>query len=203
VTLSDTKIRLPVLFTVTLLVIMVLPCFAAAEPLIEPLSLPGTADASEPIPVFVNVSSQDYVYEVILSYRRPGDALPSYEYLYLTSGDNANGTWTGAIPEQIWEGSLNCHVIAKDNTGQSRYPAQGSITIQLEGEPPSTFPWHIVIMVVGLIIVFVLTELAFKPGLYRKTGRERAEILEEEDRLRAEEEANPQSPKQPLQDSQN
>ena len=195
------KIRLPVLFAVTLLAIMVLPCFAEAEPLIEPLSLPGTADASEPIPVFVNVSSQDYVYEVILSYRRPGDALPGYEYLYLTSGDHANGTWTGAIPEQIWEGSLNCHVIAKDNTGQSRYPAQGSVTIQLEGESPSTFPWHIVIMVVGLIIVFVLTELAFKPGLYRQTGRDKARSLEEEDRHNAED--TTQQETQPLQDSQN
>jgi hypothetical protein len=178
-----------------MLCLILLTATARALPVIDNVSIPSSADASKPIPVFVNVTSEDYAFEVIFCYQRPTDPLPSYESLYLSTGDHTNGTWYGEVEAQIWNGTLSCWVVAKDNTGETRHPSTGGFTVFLEGEKESTFPWNLVAIVGFVFVAFILTELAFKPGLYRKTGRQKARELEEEDRRR-EEESREESPTQ-------
>ena len=146
--------------------------------------IPSIADAEQPIHIFVNVTSDLPVNEVLLTYVNPSNGLLNIEYMNLSSGNNTNGTWYFEIPLQKYKGSLETWIIASDISGAStRYPSTGSYDIWLEGpEPTKPFPWNIVIIVAVLAVTLFATELIFKPGFYRPTGRQRAQALEEEDR---------------------
>ena len=105
-------------------------------------------------------------------------------------GNRTNGTWHYEIPPQIYKGSLRLRLFADDIAGNRTYlPGNtGYLNINLEGpEPVKEFPWNIVLIVIVLSITLIATELIFKPGFYRPTGRQRAKALEEEDRRREQE----------------
>ncbi len=161
---------------------------ASAVPVFSRLGIPQTADAGQPIPVFVNLTSDVEIYEVRISYTNTISGISqTWIEMNRTSGDNNTGTWSYMIPAQSWESSLNCIITAKDISGSS---SQRSATIAIIGESePKPFPWNIVLIIIFLGVVLVLTELTFKPGIYRKTGRQRARDLEEEDMRQEQEKA--------------
>ena len=157
----------------------------SAAPVMD-IDYPVNADAEQPVHIFVNVSSELPVDELLLTYLNPSNDLLYNEYMNQTSGNETNGTWHFEIPAQKYKGSLEIWIIASDISGDSsRYPVSGAFTIQLDGpEPARPFPWSIVVIVAFLAVTLVATELIFKPGLYRPTGRQKAKALEEEDRKR-------------------
>ena len=79
------------------------------------------------------------------------------------------------------------------NDGLVSYPPTGKYGIEIDGPSPSTFPWNWVFIGAFLLVVFIATELAFKPGFYRRTGRDKARALEEEDRQKEIEEREKES----------
>jgi len=127
-------------------------------------------------------------YEVVLFYELEEGAYPIKIQLSLSAGNYTNGTWFGEIPAQEWGGTIKVSVVV-DN-GIARYPTQGTVSIIVEGPRPSKMSFNLVFLVIFLIIAFIAIELAFKPGFWRPTGREKARKLEEEDRKREEEEQN-------------
>ena len=159
---------------------------AAAAPSITESGIPATASAGEPVHLWVNISSGVPIHDVLLTWRNPANGDLFTGYMNLSEGNTTSGKWTYDIPAQPWKGELECKVTAKDDYGYSAfYPASGFMTIEILGETePKEFPWNLVIIIIFLGAVLVLTELVFKPGFYRKTGREKARELEEEDRLR-------------------
>ncbi len=156
---------------------------ASAIPVMD-LDIPYIADAEQNISIFVNITSDLPVNEVILTYVNPSNGLLNNEFMNLSSGTNTNGTWYFEIPPQKYKGTLELWILASDISGASaRLPSTGSYDIELEGpEPSKPFPWNIVVIVAVLAIVLIVTELIFKPGFYRPTGRQKAQALEEEDR---------------------
>ena len=160
-----------------IILILLLP-LASAEPVID-VNYPYVADAQEPIVILVNITSEQQVNEVLLSYENPSTGSYFTEY----NNTPVSGTWGFEIPAQEYEGTLNVCIQA-DITGLSNSYPVDDFTIILEGpEPEEPFPWNIVLLVAFLGIALVATELIFKPGLYRPTGRQRAAALEEVDRL--------------------
>ena len=157
-----------------------------ANPSFSNASTPRMAEAGQPIPIAISITDQVNITYVQVYYEREGDAFPSISDLNLTDGTRMNGTWSGEIPPQKWECTLTCSIIVDD--GLAKYPAQGSFFIDVDGPSPSTFPWNWVIIGAFLAVAFIATELAFKPRIWRPTGRERARALEEEDRRKALEE---------------
>ena len=166
----------------------------SAIPVLDP-EIPRTTDAEQNISIFVNIISELPVNEVILTYVNPSNGLLNNEYMNLSSGNNTNGTWHFEIPIQKYKGSLEVRILASDISGAStRYPSSGSYDIELEGpEPSKPFPWNILVIVAFLAVVLIVTELIFKPGFYRPTGRQRAEALEKEDQERELEEQDESS----------
>ncbi len=155
---------------------------ASAAPTFIVTSIPSSAQAGQTIPVFANVTSGNSEMEVYITFKNPANG--SYNYVMMAQ-NGANGTWSYNIPAQPWKGSLEVLLTAKDGTGVAQYPSSGFMTIGIAGdEQPKPFPWNIVVILIFLGVVLVLTELTFKPGFYRKTGRERARELEEQDRMR-------------------
>ena len=168
----------------------ILPVSAMAVPAFTSTGIPSTGDAGQPIHVSVNLTSDVPVRDVLLVYNNPSIGQLSYEYMSLADGNETSGVWFFDIPAQPWEGCVECRITVRDNSGaSSQYPASGNAIIEILGdEQPKPFPWKWVIIIAFLAVVLVLTELAFKPGFYRPTGRERARALEEEDRKREQEE---------------
>ena len=154
-----------------------------AEVTFSGISIPVTADRGQPIPVSVNIVSDTEVYNVEVHYERENWVVPVSQNLTLVNGTRTNGTWAGEIPAQEWGGELTVNSITADDAIHTI-----DLTIEIEGAE-SGFPWKWVIIGAFLVVVFIATELAFKPGFYRPTGRERARALEEEDRRKAQEEA--------------
>jgi hypothetical protein len=153
--------------------------------------MPASADAGQPIHILVNISSPVQIREVggvVLYYRNPGTGQEDWVFMNLTVGSLTDGTWSYDIPAQPWAGQLQCYAEATDNGGLTgRYPASGYHAIELVGEEaPKPFPWNIAIIVCFLAVALIFTELAFKPGVYRQTGKDKARRLEEDDRLREE-----------------
>ena len=170
--------------TILLIISLCIPS-AQAVPEID-VDLPYTADAEFPINVTVNVVSELNISHVNIYYENPSNG-NYYNYpMNLTAGNLTNGTWYFSIPPQNYKGTLDVWIDARDISGVSdRYPSTGSFDIELEGpEPAKPFPWNIVIIVAFLAVTLIATELIFKPGFYRPTGRQRAQALEEEDRIR-------------------
>jgi hypothetical protein len=166
------------------------PC-AMAAPAFSSAGIPSDVQAGQPIHVFVNITSSTPIHEVLLTYNNPSTGQLNYDYMTLSEGNESEGVWVFEVPAQTWKGTLECHITAKDNAGaSSQYPASGDAIIDILGaEQPKPFPWNWVIIIGFLAVTLVLTELVFKPGVYRLTGRERAKALEEEDRRREQEEA--------------
>jgi hypothetical protein len=183
VTSSSTRIRL-------LAIAFCFLCIGAvgANPVLHDVSVPGNAETGAPIPVSVNVTSDVPVELVQIYYQREDWISPLAVILNLTEGDAYNGTWSGALPAQEWSGSVEYSIVVNDGLGYYP-PFPGKEVIEIEGPTESHFPWVWVIIGGFLVFVFIATELIFKPGFYRPTGRERARALEEEDRLREMEEA--------------
>lgn len=173
-----------------LLIIAFLNIPASAAPTVSPLELPGSADTGEPIHILVNISSVIPIREspnaVELYYYNPGTGQESWVSMNLTEGNLSVGIWSYDIPAQSWSGELRCKITATDIAyAETSYPSSGYHVISITGEEqPKPFPWNIVLVVGFLAGAMVLTELVFKPGLYRPTGRDKAKKLEEEDRLR-------------------
>ncbi len=164
---------------------------AMAAPQFSEVSIPNNAEATLPIPVSLNIINEVNVSAVFIHHEMEGDAWPTPTELYLVNGSKTNGTWSGEIPAQNRDGTLTCSILVFGSDPDhyiAKYPAQGYETIELEGAP-SDFPWSWVIIIGFLAIVLIATELAFKPGFWRPTGRERARALEEEDRRKAREES--------------
>jgi hypothetical protein len=170
----------------------VLPLSAMAVPEFTSIEIPATTQTGQPIHISVNITSNIPIHEVLLTYNNPSAGQLSYDYMNLSEGNESCGVWTFEIPAQSWKGSLECSITAKDNVGNSsQYPAVNNAIIEIQGDdPPTPFPWNWVIIIGFLAVVLVLTELVFKPGVYRPTGREKARALEEEDRKREQEEAD-------------
>lgn len=166
-----------------LILIILLPG-AAGIPVMQS-DIPVHADAGLPIHIFVNITSEEPVSHVQIYYVNPRDNIDYYDEMNMSSGNSTNGTWTFVIPPQGYEGTLDVRVFARDAGGNYSYvPSKtGYVTVSLDGPGPAKqFPWNIVFLVGFMAIVLVATELVFKPGFYRKTGRQRARELEEEDR---------------------
>jgi hypothetical protein len=164
---------------------------AFASPVISDASIPQSAQSGSPIPVYINMTSNNNdSYEVALYYEIEESAYPIKIQLSLLAGNYINGTWYGEIPPQEWGGLITCSVVV-DN-GIARYPPQGTVSITVEGPRPSKISFELILLVIFLIIAFIVIELALKPGFWRPTGRERARRLEEEDRKREEEEKSVQ-----------
>lgn len=159
---------------------------ASAAPQIAGAGFPASADAGAGIPIWVDVNSTSPVDQALLFYSNPGTGQMEYVLMNLTSGNGTSGRWSYTIPAQPWDGTVECRVTVTDMAGSTvQYPASGTAVVRIVGEEePSPFPWNLVFVVAFLAVALVLTELVFKPGLYRKTGREKARELEEEDRLR-------------------
>ena len=168
-----------------LLAVLILLPSATALPLVDS-DIPVNADATQPIPIFINVTSDLPVDQVLISYVNPENNNLVNDLMSFHSGNQTNGTWNYTVPRQNWKGTLEVWIIISDISGASvRVPSTGYVTINLEGpEKPKPFPWSIVLIVGFLAVALIATELIFKPGLYRKTGRQRAAELEEEDRKR-------------------
>ncbi|MFO7619137.1 MAG: hypothetical protein R6W91_05725 [Thermoplasmata archaeon] len=156
---------------------------ASAAPAFTDVGIPATAQAGEPIPVRVNVtpSSPGSGLVVYLTYVNPSLGNISTNPM---APNDTNETWSFIIPAQRWKGTVDCQIMVVEGSGNTYYPESGFVTIEILGESqPNPFPWNILIIIAFLGAALVLTELAFKPGVYRKTGRERARELEEQDRL--------------------
>ena len=168
---------------IILAMILIMPC-AAAEPVMGP-DIPETADAAGPVWIFVNITSEPPINTVTISYQNTGDGNLFIENMELAQGNTTSGTWRYGIPAQNYQGTLEISILATDISGSSsRYPATGSQYIALEGpEKKQPFPWNLVLIVGFLAVALIGTELLIKPGLYRKTGRQRARELEEQDRI--------------------
>lgn len=164
----------------------------SAVPTISVVDMPSSAEAGQAIHVEINITSlvpiSDLSDAVVLYYKNPGTGQEDWIFMVLAEGNMSDGTWSCDIPAQPWSGELRCDVTAMDVHGDYAYfPASGYHVIALAGEKaPKPFPWNIAIIVCFLAVAFIFTELAFKPGLYRTTGRDKARKLEEEDRLREE-----------------
>lgn len=157
-------------------------------PVFDDVSAPQSAQTGVPIPISATITSDVPVTLVQVYYEREDWIAPVAIMLNMTGGDSQNGTWSGEIPSQEWGGAIEYSIVVND--GQAYYPPfPGKLVIEVEGPTESTFPWMWVILGGFLVFVFIATELIFKPGFYRPTGRERARALEEEDRLREMEEA--------------
>lgn len=185
-TLSNTS-KLAIVSIIVLVMLIPSVPEVHATPIIVP-DIPRTANANETVWVFVNItSSTEDIYEVLLSYTNPANSNQMDERSYEPeAGNKTNGTWSFSIPAQTYKGTLEVSILATDNSGVStRYPANGYYTITLDGpEKSKPFPWNLVLIVAFLAVTLVVTELIFKPGVYRPTGRQRAAALEEEDRIR-------------------
>jgi hypothetical protein len=157
---------------------------AAGAPSISQSGIPVSAEAGSPITVWVEVSSTTPVDGALLYYSNPEAGLMDYLAMNLTSGNATDGRWSCDIPAQSWEGTVECRVTVTDLAGASaQYPATGEAVIRISGEDePKPFPWNLALVMAFLAVALVLTELVFKPGLYRKTGRQKARELEEADR---------------------
>jgi len=158
---------------------------ATAIPVMD-TDYPLNANAEQPIHVFANITSDISIDEVLLSYENPANGNLFNEFMVLKSGNTTNGTWTFEIPAQIYKGTIEFSIIAKDISGTSiRFPPSGLRTINLEGpEQERPFSWNIVVLAAFLAVALIATELIFKPGFYRPTGRQRARDLELEDQKR-------------------
>ncbi len=157
---------------------------ASATPVMD-IDYPVNADAEQPIHIFVNITSSLPVADVQITYTNPSNDIRFDYYMELISGNETNGTWTFEIPPQVYKGTLEVSIFASDISGASTPAPPPIMNIYLDGpEQVRPFPWGIVIVVAFLGITLVATELIFKPGLYRKTGRQKAKALEEEDRKR-------------------
>ncbi len=173
-----------------MLVIAFLSIPASAAPTVSSLEFPSSAEAGEPIHIRVNISSTIPIREspnaVELYYYNPGTGQENWASMNLTEGNLSAGTWSYDIPAQSWSGELRCQITATDiANAETSYPSSGYHRITIVGEEqPKPFPWNIVVVVGFLAAAMVLTELVFKPGLYRPTGRDKAKKLEEEDRLK-------------------
>ena len=173
--------KLAIFFIIPILVFTPCVLTVSAIPVMQ-IDYPFNADAEQPVPIFVNITSDIIVNEVLLTYTNPANGNLNNEDMNLTSGNGINGTWYFEIPAQTYKGSLNVNIIAYDVSGAS---ASYDFIIHLEGpEPVKEFPWNIVVIVAFLAVTLVATELIFKPGVYRPTGRQKAAALEEEDRKR-------------------
>ncbi|MDO9538075.1 MAG: hypothetical protein Q7J68_07130 [Thermoplasmata archaeon] len=167
-----------------------------ALPVFYDVNIPGSADTGQLINITVNITSTPEVDEVILRYSNPATGQVIFDIMVLTAGNISNGTWSFEVPALPYEGSIEYGITAKDFNGTSaQYPPGGTGTIQITGEkPPKEFPWNLVIIVVFLAVAMIATELIFKPGFYRPTGRQRAKALEEEDRKKEQEESEEEPP---------
>ncbi len=153
----------------------------SAVPVMD-IDYPVSANANEPIHIFANVTSDQTVKSVSIWYINSTSGNRYDDLFTPPAGNNTNGTWTYTIPPMIYEGVLEFHVSSADNTSSTPEPSP-ALYINIEGpEPAKPFPWNIVVIIAFLAVTLVATELIFKPGVYRKTGREKAIILEEEDR---------------------
>ncbi len=174
------------------LIITLLSNSVSAAPAISIVEMPSSAEAGQAIHVEIAITSlapiSDLSDAVVLYYKNPGTGREDWIFLNLTGGNLSDGTWSCDIPAQPWSGELRCDVTAMDVHGDYAYfPTSGYHVIVLVGEDaPKPFPWNIAIIVCFLAVALIFTELAFKPGLYRTTGRDKARKLEEEDRLREE-----------------
>ncbi|KYK27674.1 MAG: hypothetical protein AYK23_02135 [Candidatus Proteinoplasmatales archaeon SG8-5] len=175
--------------SVVLLVTLVITSYGVlAVPVFQEVSIPETAQTEEPIPISVSITSDVPVDIVQFFYQQEDWIHPISIILDRSSGDEHNGTWSGIIPAQEWGGALEYSIVV--NGGEAYYPPfPGKEIITIDGPTPSNFPWSWVVIGGFLIFVFIATELAFKPGFYRPTGRQRAKALEEEDRRKEMEEA--------------
>lgn len=173
---------------IIMVLLMILPCVPAANAApVMAIDFPVNANAQEPVHIFVNITSNPAVDEVQIYYVNPRNNIDIYEVMEIISGNNTNGTWHFIIPPQTYKGTLRVRVFATDIGGNTTYvPSRTDyVNINLDGpEPVKPFPWGIVIIVAFLGVTLVATELIFKPGVYRKTGRQKAKALEEEDRKR-------------------
>ena len=157
---------------------------ASAVPVMS-IDYEPNVDAEQPIHIFVNITSTLPVDEVSITYTNPSNNIRYDYFMNLTSGNETNGTWIFEIPPQIYKGILEVSIYAIDISGVSTPTPPPIFNINMEGpEPAKPFPWSIIIIVVFLGITLVATELIFKPGFYRPTGRQKAAALEEEDRKR-------------------
>ena len=186
VTSSRSRRSSLIVAVLVLLAVLAMPAHASAAPAITAESMPAAADAGETVHILVRIVSDVQIRNadsVILYYYNPGTGQESWVPMNLTAGNLTDGEWAFDIPAQSWGGEIHCQVTATDNAyGQSSYPSSGLHVITIVGEErPEPFPWNIVLIVSFLGAALVLTELVFKPGLYRPTGRERARELEEED----------------------
>jgi hypothetical protein len=166
---------------------------ATAAPQFTDVSIPNNAEAPLPIPVSVNITSEVNISGVFIHHEMEGDAWPTPTELNLINGSGMGGTWSGEIPARNRDGTLTYSILVFGSDPDyyiAKYPSQGYATIVLEGAP-SDVPWSLIIIIGFLAFVLIATELAFKPGFWRPTGREKARALEEEDRRKAEEKEEP------------
>jgi hypothetical protein len=165
----------------------ILPSSAMAIPQFTDTGIPDSTDAGQPIQIWVNITSDVPIKEVLLYYKNPTTGQEYYEIMALSEGNTTNGRWIFGIPSQSWKGKVECRITAWDNASAS---TQYNAIIEIIGDdPPKPFPWNWVLIIAFLGVALVVTELVFKPGLYRATGREKAKALEEEDRRREQEES--------------
>jgi len=164
-----------------LLLPAVMQC-AGATPELTEIGIPGTVKSGRPIPVQVRLADNSGIDAVWLFYMNPTEDL----YTNRSMAWNAtSGAWEHVIPAQTWKGIVEWRLTVRYDNSSLNYPESGYGQIVIEGKsPPKPFPWNIVVTIAFLGVVLVMTELAFKPGFYRKTGRERARELEEEDRMK-------------------
>jgi len=164
-----------------------------AAPVFVSTGIPSSVQSGQAVHVMVQINSTTPIRDfegAVLYFHNLGTGQEDWVPMNLTAGNLSAGTWTYDIPAQPWKGELECRVTAKDDIGNSvQYPASSNAKIEIIGDdPPKPFPWNLVILIGFLAVVLVLTELIFKPGFYRLTGREKARALEEEDRKREQEE---------------
>jgi len=170
-------------FAVFAVLIFLTPC-ANAKPEFTDISIPSMAESGQPIRISVNLTSAIPLKEdgVRFICYNQSDKRTYISPMTLASGNLTSGAWEFEVPAQEWKTQLNCRIEATDISGSSSII---TADIDISGaSPPRDIPWGLIIMVGFLAIAFILTELAFKPGTYRPTGRQRSEILEEEDRER-------------------
>jgi hypothetical protein len=166
---------------------------ATAAPVILNTGVPASAPAGQPFNLSVTIRSSTSYLDTTITYRNPDTGDGGTLDMVLASGSYSDGVWSCEVPAPSWQGTIEYQIKASDGIAPTYFPGVvefGQIEIIGE-EKPSEIPWHLVIMFVFLGVVLVLTELAFKPGVYRRTGRERARALEEEDREREQEGEEP------------
>jgi hypothetical protein len=181
-----TSSTLKLLIFVMIIIVLAFIGQVKAIPVISQISFNPTANSGEPINITVHIKDVVDVSKVQIFYEMEDTAFPFDVEMDLVDGTLTNGTWSGSIPAQQWGGTLTFRIITND--GIARYPSEGSLTIKVDGPSESSFPWKWIIIGAFLVVVFIATELAFKPGIWRPTGRQRAQALEEEDRRKEQEE---------------